>query len=90
MDLQQRPGEPEAAGVPLRHEEVRQSGALEPDVPEVQRLDSGSGEGQASVWTGIGGGHGPSAHVNNKTCPSFSRWRKGLISSISNRTNSNS
>lgn len=64
VDLQQRPGEPEAAGVPLRHEEVGQSGALEPDVPEVQRLDSGSGEGQASVWTGIGGGHRPSVQVN--------------------------
>lgn len=63
-DLQQRGGEPAAAGLSVRHEERRHSGEMGQNVPEVQRHDAGSGEGQAAVRTGISGERGPSLSVS--------------------------
>lgn len=63
-NLQQGTGEPAAARLPIRHEESRQRAEVGGDVPEVQRLQSGSGEGQAAVRTGIRGERGPARQVS--------------------------
>lgn len=63
-NLQQGTGEPAAARLPIRHEEIRQRAEVGGDVPEVQRLQSGSGEGQAAVRTGIRGERRPAQQVS--------------------------
>lgn len=67
LDLQQCSGEPEAAGLSLWHEEVRDGRKLEQNVPEVQRHVFGSREGQAAVRTGICGGWAAPLQVINTT-----------------------
>lgn len=62
-NLQQGAGQPAAARLPLRHEEVRHRAEVGGDVPEVPRVQSGSGEGQAAVRPGVRGERRPALQV---------------------------